>query len=117
MGRPRRKLGRTYNFYLSDEVDALIEQYRGNKSRSEFVEEAVKFYTSSLEGRPQEKKENQNITKENRNNTECRGPGLNRRPSDLQSDALPAELPRPNGCIDCGDLKFTPIPFYTSQIL
>ncbi len=39
--------------------------------------------------------------------SECRGPGSNRRPSDLQSDALPAELPRLNYPISFFNLKFT----------
>ncbi len=69
MGRPRRKYGRTYNFYLSDEVDALIEQYRGEKSRSAFIEEAVKFYISHLAGDTKEGDEKQKI-----DNHECNPP-------------------------------------------
>ncbi len=54
MARPRRKLGRTYNLYLSDEVNDLIEKYRGNLSRSQFVEKAVMYYVSQLAENPKE---------------------------------------------------------------
>ena len=53
-GRPRTKNGKSYVFYLSDEVDTLIEQYKGNLSRSNFVEEAIKYYVSYLEENPKE---------------------------------------------------------------
>ena len=59
MPRPRRKLGRTYNLYLSDEVNDLIEKYRGNLSRSQFVEEAVMYYVSQLAENTQENKDQQ----------------------------------------------------------
>ena len=55
-GRPRTKNGKSYVFYLSDEVDALIEQYKGNLSRSNFIEKAVKFYISNLAENPKEGK-------------------------------------------------------------
>ncbi len=52
VGRPRTKNGKSYVFYLSDEVDTLIEQYKGNLSRSNFVEEAIKYYVSHLAENP-----------------------------------------------------------------
>ena len=45
-GRPKKKNGRVVNFYISDEVLELIEEYRGTLSRSQFVEEAILSYVS-----------------------------------------------------------------------
>ncbi len=59
MPRPRRKLGRTYNLYLSDEVNDLIEKYKGNLSRSQFVEKAVIYYVSQLTENPKEEENGQ----------------------------------------------------------
>ena len=63
-GRPRTKNGKSYVFYLSDEIDALIEQYKGNLSRSNFIEEAVKYYISHLGDNPKEDREKQKIINE-----------------------------------------------------
>ena len=59
-GRPKKKVGRVVNFYLSDEVLDLIEQHRGELSRSQFIEEAVKYYTSHLGDKSREKEKDFN---------------------------------------------------------
>ncbi len=45
-GRPKKKDGRVVNFYISVDVLDLIEENRGEKSRSQFVEDAVRYYVS-----------------------------------------------------------------------
>ena len=63
-GRQKKKVGRVVNFYLSDEVLDLIEQYKGNLSRSNFIEEAVKYYISHLADNPKEDGGKQKIINE-----------------------------------------------------
>ena len=58
-GRPKKKNGRVVNYYLSDEVLDLIEEYRDELSRSQFIEKAVKFYVSNLVEDPKEGRDNQ----------------------------------------------------------
>ncbi len=48
-GRPKKKNGRVVNYYLSEEILEMIEEHRGELSRSQFVEKAIKFYISLLE--------------------------------------------------------------------
>ncbi len=47
-GRPKKKDGRVVNFYISADVLEQVDLYRGQLSKSQFVERALRFYISHL---------------------------------------------------------------------
>ena len=51
-GRPKLKDGRTINIYLAVDVIQAIDETKGKLSRSQFIEEAVKYYISHLADNP-----------------------------------------------------------------
>ena len=53
-GRPKVKDGRTINIYLAVDIIQAIDESKGKLSRSQFIEEAVKYYISHLADNPKE---------------------------------------------------------------